>query len=272
MENNSAQYRKLGAFCCPIVNRFLWLERKFVLYIIIAGHDRWYLSKSSNTTRWRDPRSSLEKSRRSNKNKKRKEWSEEFTENLENTEVLGYSLPERQKLRDLQENQDYEGSLQEAHCRCRTSSRKVRWLDNGRSQRSWWRWWIAKQSQIRNGGTRFSHSMDTILSVQNKNFSGNTKELAKVHGAVGAATSHLRRHFFGNWRILWRLFLESLHVNAPSIRDTWYCWQDGTQNKRRDICCTVTIRLGWKMAGLFCGLPLLSAKCWRPPGRWENTL
>ena len=34
-----------------------------------------------------------------------------------------YSLPERQKLRRMQENHNDNGSLQEAHCRCRTSSK-----------------------------------------------------------------------------------------------------------------------------------------------------
>ena len=40
--------------------------------------------------------------------------------------------------------------------------------------------WISKQSSICRGGTRFGNSVDPVVSVQNKNFSGNTKELAKV--------------------------------------------------------------------------------------------
>ena len=39
-------------------------------------------------------------------------------------------------------------------------------------------------------GTRVSHSMDTILSVRNKNFSGDGKEFSKVSRAVGEAESH----------------------------------------------------------------------------------
>ena len=81
-----------------------------------------------------------------------------------------YSLPERTKLRSVQENQDYKGSLQEAHWRSSTSSRKVWWLDNSRSQSFQWRMWISKQSPIRSRGTRLSHSMDTIIPAQNENF------------------------------------------------------------------------------------------------------
>ena len=60
--------------------------------------------------------------------------------------------------------------------------------------------------------------------------------------------------------------MELLDFNITSIRDEWHCWKSDTQNKRNDI------RLGWKMVGWFCGTLLWSAKCWRPPGRRENTL
>ena len=42
---------------------------------------------------------------------------------------------------------------------------------------------ISKQSSICSRGAGSSHSMDPGVSVQNKNFSGNTKELAKDLGA-----------------------------------------------------------------------------------------
>ena len=45
------------------------------------------------------------------------------------------------------------------------------------------RLWISKQSSICSRGAGLGHPMDPIASVQNKNFSGNTKELAKVLGA-----------------------------------------------------------------------------------------
>ena len=43
-----------------------------------------------------------------------------------------------------------------------------------------------------NRGAGLGHPMDPVVSVQNKNFSGNTKELAKVLGARLEAQSHLQ--------------------------------------------------------------------------------
>ena len=37
-------------------------------------------------------------------------------------------------------------------------------------------------------------------------------------------------------------FLESLHVYATSIRDSWYCGKSSAQSKGRHLCCTVAIR------------------------------
>ena len=59
-----------------------------------------------------------------------------------------------------------------------------------------------KQSLIRSRGTRFSHSMDSILSVQNKNFSGDGQEFTKVSRSIGKADSHLYRQFIGIWQNL----------------------------------------------------------------------
>ena len=56
-------------------------------------------------------------------------------------------------------------------------------FENSRSQSSQWKLWISKQSSICIRGAGLGHPMDPIVSVQNKNFSGNTKELAKVLGA-----------------------------------------------------------------------------------------
>ena len=60
---------------------------------------------------------------------------------------------------------------------------KIWWFDYSRSRISQWRLWISKQSSICSRGARLGHPMDPVVSVQNKNFSGNTKELAKVLGA-----------------------------------------------------------------------------------------
>ena len=125
-----------------------------------------------------------------------------------------YALSEEPKLRDLSEDQDNMSLVQKTHWRSLTSCRKFWWLDNSRSQSSQWRMWISTQSSIRCGGGRFGNSVVTILPVQNKNFWGNTKELAKVLGARQEAWSHIYWQFLGIWQSLWRSFLESLYVNT----------------------------------------------------------
>ena len=44
--------------------------------------------------------------------------------------------------------------------------------------------------------------MDSVLAVQNNNFSGNSKEVAKVLGAEQDAESHSHGQFIGIWQIL----------------------------------------------------------------------
>ena len=46
-------------------------------------------------------------------------------------------------------------------------------IDNSRSQSSQWRLWISKQSTICSRGARLGYPMDPVVSVQNKNFTGN---------------------------------------------------------------------------------------------------
>ena len=76
-----------------------------------------------------------------------------------------YSLPSRPKLRHLLKNQNYEGYVQKTQWGIFSTSRKVWWLDNSRSQSPQWRKWIPEQSPARCRGTRSRHSVDTILSV-----------------------------------------------------------------------------------------------------------
>ena len=66
----------------------------------------------------------------------------------------------------MQEDQNDKGPLQQTHWRSSTSSRKVWWLDNSRSQSSQWRLWISEPSQICSRGARLGHSMDPGVSVQ----------------------------------------------------------------------------------------------------------
>ena len=101
-----------------------------------------------------------------------------------------YSLPERPKLRGLQAKQDYKGSLQKANCdsvpraeKCGdliTADLKV--LNEGCESRHNHRYSVVVQD--------FSHSMDSVLPVQNKNFSGDGNKFTKVSRAVWKAKSH----------------------------------------------------------------------------------
>ena len=111
-----------------------------------------------------------------------------------------------------------------------------------------------------------------VQAVKNSNFSEDGKEFEKVSRAVGKTESHLHWQFTGIWQTLWRSIMESSNFNTSSIRDEWHCWKSRTQSERRNICCIVAIRLGWKMVGWFYGMLLLSATCPRPPGRCENSL
>ena len=54
---------------------------------------------------------------------------------------------------------------------------------------------------------------------KNKNFSGNTQELAKVLGADQETKSHFHKQFLGIWQSLWRSLLESLYVGTTQIGD-----------------------------------------------------
>ena len=128
------------------------------------------------------------------------EWLEEFTDNLEDTEVpaltntsqdsdserptkvasrkqsICTNFPKDRNCEVCKRTQ-----ITRAPCRKRNGeavprAAKIWWLDHSRSQSPQWRRWISNQSPIRSRGKRFGPSMDSILSVQNKNFSGDGKE------------------------------------------------------------------------------------------------
>ena len=61
--------------------------------------------------------------------------------------------------------------------------------------------------------------MDSILSVQNENFTGSRKELAKVLGASQETKIRLHWQFPGIWQSWWRPIVESLHVNASPFKN-----------------------------------------------------
>ena len=111
-------------------------------------------------------------------------------------------------------------------------------------------WWM----------TKFQNMEDPSKSVQNKNFTGNSKKLAKVLGARWEAKSHLHWQFFGIWQSLWRIILKSLYVNTSPFWNKWDCWKSSAQSKGRHLCCSVAIRSEWKLVCRFYGMLYLSAE------------
>ena len=114
--------------------------------------------------------------------------------------------------------------------------------------------WISKQSSTCSRGAGLGHPMDPVISVQNTNFSGNTKELAKVPGTREETKSHLHWQFLGIWQSLWRSFLESLYVDTTQIGNKWDCWKSSAQSERRYLCSNGATRSGWKLVGGFHGM------------------
>ena len=111
------------------------------------------------------------------------EWLKEFKENLMDRELSASAHSPQES--DLEHYLNYDvcfsnksdkGSLKKTHWRRSTSCRKVRRLDNDWSQSPQRGRWISKQSSIRSREVRSCHSMDSILSVQNKIFTWDIKK------------------------------------------------------------------------------------------------
>ena len=107
---------------------------------------------------------------------------------------------------------------------------------------------------------RLRYSVDTIMPMENTNFSGNAKEFTTVLGADEETKSHLHWQFLGIWQGLWRNNMESLYVYTTQIRNKWDCWKSSAQNKRRHLCRIVAIRSLWKLVGRFHGMFFLSSE------------
>ena len=131
--------------------------------------------------------------------------------------AFGLTSPEGPKLRYLLEDENNKGLLQKTHSYSRAQRRNFWWFNNCGSQSSHWRMWISTQSSTRCSGTGFGNSVGSILSVQDQNFSGIRKELAKVLGGDEETKSHSHWQFVGIWHSLWRINLESLCVNTAQI-------------------------------------------------------
>ena len=181
-----------------------------------------------------------------------------------------YSLLQRPELQNTQANKGYEVSLQE-------DALEKQYLKEKKS--------VTWQQQI----TEFSMkmvSLETITEMQSwckslplnghnfvrvkRKLFRRRKKFTKVARKIGKSENNYYRQCTGIWQLLWRLVLDSLYVNTPSSRDEWYCWESGTQNKRRDVRSIVAIRLG-NMVGWFCWMLLPSSKCPWPLGRWTST-
>ena len=93
-----------------------------------------------------------------------------------------------------------------------------------------------------------------------KSFQETLKSLRKFLNPTFKSKSHLYWQFIDIWPSMWRVILESLGIYVSSFQDKWYCWTSSTQNKGRNVCCIVAIRLGRKMMIEFHEMLLLSAK------------
>ena len=113
-------------------------------------------------------------------------------------------FPKDRNCKICERTDNFKGSVQKTCWWSRTSCRKSWWLDNSRSQSSQRRMWISKQSPMCSRGQRLGYSMDSVIFVQDKNFSGNWKELAKVLGADSETRNYLHWQFLGVWQDLWR--------------------------------------------------------------------
>ena len=147
--------------------------------------------------------------------------------------------------------------------------------------------------------TRFSHSMDTILSVQNQNFSGDGKKFTKVSRTVGKAIIDTLSWYWtwlhngypcksktcrSSWRpkviytdsslefgkaceeLPWNHFTSTLHrseTNGIAERAV-------RRLKEGTSVVAVTIWFGRKVVGGFHGMLRLSAKRSRPLIGWET--
>ena len=140
--------------------------------------------------------------------------------------------------------------MQKTHWRSSTSSREVWWLDNGWSQSLQWGMWIKKQSPVRCRGSGSCHSVDSILSLQNKDFTRGGEEFTKVPRAVTQAISYLYRQFIGVCKPCEDLWWHH-RPSTPHRSETHGIAERALRRvKKMNFSSTATIRLGWKMLWL----------------------
>ena len=171
-----------------------------------------------------------------------------------------YSLSEGPTLRYLLEDKNNEGFLQ-----------KTCWYSRAQSGKCWW---------FNNCGPKNFSAKDvnlkTIIDMpwwykiwqlsgynptrEKLNLLRKRKRACKSSWSRRGNQKHSHWQFIGIRQNLWRIFLESVHVNTAHIGNKWDCWKSSAQNQGRDICSIVAIRSGWKMVGGLHGMLLLFAK------------
>ena len=105
-----------------------------------------------------------------------------------------------------------------------------------------------------------------------KIFAWDIEKFVKIPGAVAQTESCIYWQLDGIWESMWRFIMESPHFNTSSIRDKWHRWKIRSKSKRRHFSNIATVRTVWKVVVRFYGMLLLSAKCPRPLGGWENSV
>ena len=77
---------------------------------------------------------------------------------------------------------------------------------------------------------------------QSKKISPDGKEFTKVSRAVRKAESYFFRQVFEIWQILWRIIMESFHMNATLIRDKCHCCKSSAPELGKghlQYCCNL---------------------------------
>ena len=141
-----------------------------------------------------------------------------------------FALSEGPNLWYLLEDENYRGFLQ-----------KTYWYS--RAQRGnilvTWSLQIAVLSE--ESESRSNHRFAVpVISVQNKNFTRNPENFAKVLGTREETKSLLHWQFLWIRQILWRSLLESWHFDTTQIRNKWDCWKSSAQSWMKvplQYCC-----------------------------------
>ena len=114
--------------------------------------------------------------------------------------------------------------------------------------------------------------MDSVLSVQNEVFTWDGKKFVKIHGTVAQTESCVCRQLDGIWESMWRFIMESPHFNTHRSETNGIAERAVRRVKEGTSAVLLQSGLDEKWWSDCYGMLLLSAKCPRPPGRWENSV